>query len=48
MSIAVSNVTTYGTKIGLLLIETFEKLISPQIEGNLDHLQVAFTAYQPL
>jgi hypothetical protein len=27
---------------GLLLIETFRKLFNPQIEGHLDHLQVAF------
>jgi hypothetical protein len=39
-------VTTCEKKNGLLLIEVFEKLINPQIEGQLDHLQVAFTVYQ--
>ena len=38
--------TTYERKTGFLLIEVFRKLINPQIEGHLDHLQVAFPIYQ--
>ena len=39
-------VTTYETESGFLLIEVFRKLINPQIEGHLDHIQVAFLIYQ--
>ena len=36
-----SQLTTYEKKNGFLLIEVFRKRIKPQIEGHLDHLQVA-------
>ena len=36
------NFTTSKKRIGLLLIETFRRLINPQNYGHLDHLQVAF------
>ena len=38
--------TTSETETGFFLIEVFRKLINPQIEGHLDHLQVAFPIYQ--
>ena len=38
---AVSQITTGEEKLGLLLIEVFRKLINPQIDGHLDHLQGA-------
>ena len=41
-----SQVTTYETESSFLLIEVFRKLINPQIEGHLDHIQMAFPIYQ--
>lgn len=40
------NTTTSEKKNGLLWIAVFRKLFNLQIEGHLDHLQVAFPVRQ--
>jgi hypothetical protein len=45
-SLIVPETTTSEKKTGFLLIETFRKLFNPQIEGHLEHLQVAFLICQ--